>query len=140
MILGRLALAALAAWVVYFILGGVMFAAIPTMRNEFAKYPAVYRSQDAMKKVMPFGMVTMFVAMFVLAHLFAMAHLHGSDFERGAVFGGLIGVFFDCVFVAHNHVNLNIGTKLSLQQAVAYFIQWVVAGIVISLVYGHPGT
>jgi hypothetical protein len=32
-------------------------------------------------------------------------------------------------------VNLNIGMKLTLQQAVAYLVEWTVVGIVIGLIY-----
>jgi len=35
----------------------------------------------------------------------------------------------------HNWVNLNIGGKLTAQQAVAYFVEWTVVGVVIALVY-----
>ena len=35
----------------------------------------------------------------------------------------------------HNYVNLNIGLKLTLEQAVAYFVQWMMAGIVIGAIY-----
>jgi hypothetical protein len=42
--------------------------------------------------------------------------------------------------VLHNYVNLNIGLKLALGQAVAYFIQWTVIGIVIGLIYKSPAT
>jgi hypothetical protein len=34
-----------------------------------------------------------------------------------------------------NYVNLQIGGKLTLQQAVAYFIEWVIVGTVIGLIY-----
>jgi hypothetical protein len=40
-----------------------------------------------------------------------------------------------CTFVVHNHVNLNIGLDLTLNQAVAYFVEWVATGIVIGLTY-----
>jgi len=40
-----------------------------------------------------------------------------------------------CAFVLHNYVNLNIGLKLALEQAVAYFLQWTIVGIVIGLIY-----
>ena len=40
-----------------------------------------------------------------------------------------------CGFVLHNYVNLNIGLKLALMQAVAYFVQWAIIGIVIGLIY-----
>jgi hypothetical protein len=37
--------------------------------------------------------------------------------------------------VVHNYVNLNIGLKLTIQQSIAYFVQWVIVGIVIALIY-----
>jgi hypothetical protein len=36
-------------------------------------------------------------------------------------------------------VNLNIGIKLTLMQAVAYFAEWLIVGIVISLIYRAAG-
>lgn len=47
----------------------------------------------------------------------------------------LIGVFAVCAFVVHNYVSLNIGLKLTLEQAAAYFVEWTVVGIVIGLIY-----
>ena len=132
----RILLAAVLAFVAYFAVGGLFFVGLPALRREFEKYPAVYRTGDAINKVMPFGMVTMFIAMLVLAHLYVLCHIHGSPLVRGLTFGAMIGVFFDCVFVAHNYVNLNIGAKLSAQQAVAYFIEWLVVGITLGLVIG----
>ena len=55
--------------------------------------------------------------------------------RQGAIFGALIGVFSVCSFVIHNYVNLNIGLKLTVEQAIAYFVEWVVTGIVIGLIY-----
>jgi hypothetical protein len=133
--LARIALAAIGAFVAYFALGGLMFMVLPTLKNQFAKYPAVYRSQEGIKSVMPAGMVAMFVAMVVLAVLYAMLYQGGSGVIEGARFGALIGVFAICAFVVHNWVNLNIGLTLTVQQAVAYFIEWLAVGIVIGLIY-----
>jgi hypothetical protein len=91
-----------------------------------------------MKTVMPAGMVAMFVAMVVLAVIYAMAYQGGSGISEGARFGALIGVFAICAFVIHNYVNLNIGSKLTLQQSIAYFVEWVVTGVVIGLIYRSP--
>lgn len=136
---GRIALAAIGAFVTYFALGGLMFAVLPTIKNQYAKYPAVYRSQEGIKSVMPAGMAAMFVGMVVLAVLYAMIY-HGSSgvaegARVGAGFGALIGVFAICAFVVHNWVNLNIGLTLTVQQAIAYFIEWLAVGIAIGLVY-----
>jgi len=135
---GHIVLTAVVAWVAYFVFGGVVFMGVPALKREFQKYAHIYRPQEDMKKVMPFGMAATFVAILVLTHVYAMVHLQGSPVERGLIFGGLIGIFFDCVFVAHNYVNLNIGAKLSIHQAIAYFFEWVFVCVVMALVYGTP--
>jgi hypothetical protein len=128
-------LAALGAFVAYFVVGGVMFVAMPWMKTEFMKYPAVYRPSEGQMKNMPVAMAATLVAIVVLAVLHAMIYQGGSGVVEGARFGALIGVFAIGTFTVHNHVNLNIGWKLTVEQSVAYFIQWVVVGIVIGLIY-----
>jgi hypothetical protein len=131
----RILLATFCAFVAYFIYGGILFGLLPWLRTEFAKYPAVYRSQEGIKSTMPFGMVAMFVALAAIAMLYAMVCSGGSAVVEGARFGALIGVFAIGSFVVHNYVNLNIGLKLTVQQSIAYFIQWIIVGVVIGLVY-----
>jgi len=130
----RLALAALGAFVAYFAVGGLA-AAVPALRTEFGRYPGVYRSQEAMKSVMPAGMAAMFLAILALAVIYARLYRGGDGMADGAIFGALIGVFALGAFVVHNHVNLNIGLKLTLQQAVVYLVEWIIVGIVIGLIY-----
>jgi hypothetical protein len=130
----RVALAALGAFVVYFAVGGLAFT-VPYMKNEFLKYPAVYRSPEGIRSVMPAGMAAMFVAMVVLAALYAMLYQGGSGLVEGARFGALIAVYSVCSFVIHNYVNLNIGLRLTVQQAVAYSVEWVLVGVTIGLIY-----
>jgi hypothetical protein len=84
---------------------------------------------------MPYGMLAMFLALAAIAVLYALAYSGGPGIVEGARFGALIGVFAIGSFVVHNYVNLNIGLKLTIQQSIAYFIQWVIVGIVIGLVY-----
>jgi hypothetical protein len=131
----RILLASVCAFVAYFIYGGILFGALPWLRTEFAKYPAVYRSQEGIRSVMPIGMLAMFVALVAIAVLYGMVYSGGSGVVQGARFGTLIGVFAIGSFVVHNYVNLNIGLKLTIQQSIAYFVQWVIVGIVIALVY-----
>jgi len=134
----RIFLAALAAFVACFAFGFLVFT-LPAMMNEYRKYPAVYRSQESMQGVMPFGIAAMFVALVALAVLYAMTYRGVSGPLQGAHFGGhfgaLIGIFAVCAFVVHNWVNLNIGSTLTLLQAAAYFVEWTVVGVVIGLIY-----
>jgi hypothetical protein len=131
----RVALASVGGFVAYFAFGALVFGLVPKLREEFAKYPAVYRSEDALKSVLPVGMAAMFVGVVVLAVLYALLYQGGSGLVEGARFGALIGLFAVCAFVLHNYVNLNIGLGLTLQQAITYFIEWTVTGVAIGLIY-----
>ena len=128
-------LAALGGTVAYFALGFLVFWLVPGFINEGHKYPAVFRPKEEMMSVMPIGLVATLIAILVVAIFFAMIHQGGSGTTEGARFGVLIGIFVVCAFVLHNYVNLNIGLKLALGQAVAYFVQWTIIGIVIGLIY-----
>jgi hypothetical protein len=134
----RIFLAAVGGFVAYFVMGGLAFGLLPWLKNEFLKYPAVYRTQEGIKSTMPVGMAFMFVAIFALAMIYSMLCRGGSGLVEGARFGGLIGVFAIGSFVVHNYVNLNIGLKLTIEQSVAYFAEWVGVGIAIGLIY-RPG-
>jgi hypothetical protein len=107
----RVGMAALVGFVAYFVIGGLTFAVLPWLKIEFAKYPLVYRSPE-----------TMILSSGVWAG--------GGCAVRSADRGFAVGSF-----VVHNCVNLNIGLKLTVQQSVAYFVEWIVVGMVIGLIY-----
>jgi hypothetical protein len=88
----RILIASVCAFVAYFVYGGILFGLLPWLRTEFAKYPAVYRSQEGIKSVMSFGMLAMFVALAAIAVLYAMVYSGGSGVVEGACFGSLIGI------------------------------------------------
>jgi hypothetical protein len=132
--LARIALAALAALVAYFIVGGIFFA-VPAMSAEFAKYPAIYRTGDAINSVMAVGVLGILLAISAAAVIFARMHPGGAGFEAGIKFGVLLAVFQLGSFVLHNYMLLNIGWRLTMLQGVVYMAEWIVVGVVISLVY-----
>jgi hypothetical protein len=130
-----LGLAALGATVAYFAFGFLMFWLAPTLIDESRKYPYVFRPKEKIMALMPIGMAATLIAILVVAIIFAMTHHSGSGTRECALLGVLIGIFAVCAFVPHNYVNLNIGLKLALGQAVAYFVQWTIVGMVIGLIY-----
>lgn len=132
--LRRIALAALAAFVAYFIVGGIFFA-IPAMHTEFAKYPAIYRTGEAINSVMAVGILGILLAIGTAAVIFARMHAAGAGLKAGIEFGVLLAVFQLGAFVLHNYMNLNIGGRLTALQGMAYTAEWLVVGVVISLVY-----
>jgi hypothetical protein len=131
----RLAFASVAAFAAYMVLGGLIFGAIPSLKDEFLKYPNVYRSQQGQISHMPIGMSAMLLSMVVLAVLYAKIFKGGSGVVEGATFGALVGLFAIGSFVLHNYVNLNIGLRITVVSAIAYFVEWTVVGLVIGLIY-----
>ena len=129
-----LGLAALGGTVAYFAFGFLVLWLVPALINESRKYSDVFRPKEEMMTVMPIGFVATFISILVVAIIFAMTHQGGSGTAEGACLGVLIGIFAVCA-VLHNYVNLNIGLKLTLMQAAAYFVQWTIIGIVIGLIY-----
>ncbi len=130
----RLALAGLAATVAYFALGFLLFAVLP-LADEVRRFAAVYRPEDSMMRVAPVGMAAMLMSLLALAALYALAPRNGSRLRHGVRFGVLVGVFGAGSFLLHNYVSLNIGLRLALLQALAYFVQLLGSGVVIALVY-----
>ena len=132
----RLVLAALGGLIASFAFGFLVLWLVPGLFDEARKYQAVFRSQEEMMTIMPVGIVATFIAMLIAAILFALVyHRESGGPMKGWRFGALIGSFVVCAFVLHNYVNLNIGLKLALGQAVAYFFQWTIIGTVIGLIY-----
>ena len=131
----RLGLAALGGTVASFAVGFLVLLLVPALFDEARKYPAVFRPREEMMSVMPIGMVAIFISILIVTIIFAMIHRGRSGLTEGARLGVLIGIFVICTSVLHNYVNLNIGLKLALGQAAAYFVQWTIVGIVIGLIY-----
>jgi hypothetical protein len=130
----RITLAALAGFLAYFLAGTLLFT-LPGMKSEYGRFPAVYRSAAGIQKVFPLGMAAMLLAMFALAAMYAKGYERSSSVVEGLGFGALVGVFSVGAFVLHNYVNLNIGLKLTVFQAAAYFTEWVLVGMVIGAIY-----
>lgn len=135
----RIVLASLGAFVAYFVVGGAGFVLLPSLKTEFLKYPAIYRDHDGQMSHMPTGMVSIYLAIVALTVLYARSQPQPLDMASRAVaglaFGVLTGIFVIGAFVVHNFANLQIGVKLTVQQAIAYFAEWVIVGLVIALIY-----
>jgi hypothetical protein len=131
----RIGVAAVAAFVAYMGAGTLMFVSMPSLKREFLKYPAVYRSHEGQMSHLPIAMAAILLSILVLTVLYARLYRSGAGLAEGAAFGALVGLFTVGAFVVHNYANLNIGLRLTTMSALAYFVEWCVVGIVIGLIY-----
>jgi hypothetical protein len=129
----RLVLAAVAALIVFFAWGFLTEGWL--LRKDFASSAALYRTSDLQMKYMPLGMASVLVALLAAVALYAGWCGGTSGAVRGLQFGMLMGVFVACVHPISNLVTMNMDTKLGLELAASNAIGWVLAGLVIGLVY-----
>ena len=129
----RLFLAAVAALVTFFAWGFLTEGWL--IRKDFASSAALYRATDMQMKYMPFGMAATFVGLLAAVLLYAGWCSVTSGALRGLQFGLLMGVFVACIHSISNLVTMNMDTKLGLEIAACNAIGWILAGLVIGLVY-----
>jgi hypothetical protein len=129
----RLLLAAVAALVVFFAWGFLTEGWL--LRKDFAPSAALYRTSDLQMKYMPFGLASVFVAVLAAVVLYAGWCGGTSGAVKGLQFGLIIGVFVACIHPISNLVTMNMDTKLGLEITVSTAIGWVLAGLVIGVVY-----
>ena len=108
---------------------------------EFARYPAVYRANEAGQAYLPLMFGGLFIAIVAVSIIYAKGYEGGSGVAEGARFGLLLGVFVVMAFAGVNYAVLNIGRKLALMVACAGFFEFLAIGIIVGLVYkGAPNS
>jgi hypothetical protein len=130
---GRIALAGIAGTIVYFLVGGLVFGKL--IAKYYAPYPGVYRSAEMVQQHIPIGLTSIFLAILLLAVIYAIGYKGGSGAAEGFRFGLLIGIFFACAVVGDEYVTLNIGRELAIAMALGRIFGWVIVGTTIGLVY-----
>ena len=129
----RLVLAAVAATVFDAVYGFLVYGIL--MAPEFAKYPGVYRSNEAGQAFLPLMFGGLFIAIAAAAIMYAKGYEGGSGVAEGARFGALLGVFVVFALAGVDYAVLNIGRRLAVMTAAAGFVEWLVIGVIIGLVY-----
>ena len=107
----------------------------PQARTNFAPSAALYRTSDLQMKYMPFGLASVLVGLIAAVVLYAGWCGGTSSAVKGLQFGLILGVFVACIHPISNLITMNMDTKLGLEITVSTAIGWVLAGLVIGLVY-----
>src|SRR4051794_26894064 len=88
---GRIAMAAVAAFIVDAIYGFLVYGTL--LSSEFAAFPAVFRPAAAQTAYLPMLFAGILLGMFVMAYIYARGYEGGSGTQEGLRFGVLIGLF-----------------------------------------------
>ncbi|HWF86005.1 MAG TPA: hypothetical protein VG222_14200 [Vicinamibacterales bacterium] len=130
---GRLALAAVVATIVDGVYGFIVYGNLLTA--QFAAYPGVYRPAETQGPFMAYLFGGIFLAMLAASWIYAKGYEGGSGLMEGARFGVLVGILEVGYSVIVTYAITNIGRRLTGSIAAASLLEWILAGIVIGLVY-----
>jgi hypothetical protein len=132
----RLVFAAIAALIVFLAWGFLTEGWL--IRKDFAVSAALYRTSDLQMKYMPFGLASVLLALLAAVAIYTRWCGATSGAASGLKFGILMGVFVACIHTISNLITMNMNVKLGLEIAASNAIGWVLAGVVIGLVYKPP--
>jgi len=130
--LARVAIAAVAGTVVDAVYGFLVYGTL--LNSEFARHPGVYRpSSDT--SYMPLLFLGVFIAAVAASYIYAKGYEGGSPAGEGLRFGAVLGLFALGYAGIVNYAVLNIDAALGIRLAAAAFVEWLIVGLVIGLVY-----
>jgi Na+-driven multidrug efflux pump len=133
MSLRRIAVPALVAWLVDNVFGYVVFGVM--MESEFAQDPGVFRSFADVSSLMPLMAVSTLVGFVAVAYIFAKGHEGGSGVKEGFWFGVVLGSVMVFLVGLPSYVIYNVSQKLAAEMSVCMFLEFLIDGIVLGLVY-----
>jgi hypothetical protein len=133
----RLFLAALAATIVDALYGFVVYGTL--LRSQFVALSNVYRPEDQGTAYMPVLFGGVLIAALAAAFIYAKGYEGGSGIAEGARFGALIGLFAVGYATIVNFATINLTAPFTAVMAAAAFVEWIINGVVIGLVYKPAG-
>ena len=129
----RIALAAVVAWVVDSAYGVIVWMKL--LGGEFAKYPALFRPEADMNAHLPLAFAGSLLAMFVLATVYAKGYEGGKGVVEGIRFGLLMALFTLGFVSIGLYASFNLGRRIALMASAASFLEMIIVGAVIGLMY-----
>jgi len=128
-----LAVAAVAAWAFDSVYGFLVFGL--AMSSEFVRYPGVFRPYETVNAMLPLMFASSLVGSLLVAYIFAKGREGRAGWEEGLRFGIVLASFELFAISVPTYVIYNIGRKLAVETAAAGFVDAVIIGVVLGVIY-----
>jgi hypothetical protein len=128
---GRVAAAALVAWLTYLAVSYGVNTFV--LADLYAQHPHLFRPQGEMNLVLGFG--ASLVGFFAFAYAFAKGFEGGSGVQEGLRFGVMVGILLVCFAVVWNYVTLPVSAGLAVAWIVDTLLEMALYGVVVGAVY-----
>ena len=128
---GRVAAAAVVAWIVYLGLSPLVNNVL--LADLYTRHASVFRPQAEMNLVL--GLGASLIGFFVFAYAYAKGYEGGAGAIEGLRFGVVVGLLLACFAVTWNYVVLPVSGSLGVAWIVDTLVEMALYGVVVGLVY-----
>lgn len=136
--MGRVAAAAVVAWVVSigvgYLVNEVLFSSL------YAANAAAFRPDPQMMANLPVGFIGMLLGFFAFAYAYAKGYEGGSGPMEGVRFGLLVGVMLDGFGLIWYWVTIPIDVRLAAAMMIDTLVEFSLYGAIVGFVYRPIGT
>ena len=128
---GRVASAAVVAWIVYLGLSPLVNNVL--LAELYAQHARVFRPAAEMN--LAFGLGAALIGFFVFAYAYAKGYEGGNGAVEGLRFGVVVGLLLACFAVVWNYVVLPVSGSLGVAWVVDTLVEMALYGVIVGLVY-----
>lgn len=129
----RVALAAIAAWVLYlgvsFVVHGVL------LKDTYMQYVGVMRPEAQANAILPIGFCFALVGFFAFAYAYARGYEGGNGVQEGLRFGVLVGILLCAFGSIWDYMMWPISAGLLTAWLVDFIVEFAMYGMVVGLIY-----
>ncbi len=133
----RVAMAAVAAWVLSLPLGYLVNEVI--LADVFAANAAALRPHDVVTGHLPMAYAFMLVGFFAFAYAYAKGYEGGSGAMEGVRFGVLVALMLDCFVMVWWYSTVPINTTMFAAICIDYIVEYSIYGAVVAAIYKPVG-
>jgi hypothetical protein len=129
----RVALAALACWVLYTCVSYVVHGVL--LKPTYLKYVGLMRAEAQAASILPVGFAGALIGFFAFAYVYAKGYEGGNGVQEGLRFGVLVAIMICGFATVWEYMVWPMGPRLFAVWVIDYVVEFAIYGIVAGLIY-----
>ena len=129
----RVALAAVASWVLYLGIGFLVHAVL--LKDTYAEYVGVMRPEAQANAILPIAFGVALVGFFAFAYAYAKGYEGSNGVQEGLRFGVLVGIMLCAFGSVWDYMMWPIRASLLAAWLIDFVVEFAIYGMVVGLIY-----
>lgn len=129
----RVAVAAVAAWVVYLGVSFVVHAML--LEDIYTQHASVMRPENEANVILPMGFVFALVGFFAFAYAYAKGYEGSSGIQEGLRFGVIVGILLVCFGSIWTYMVWPVSGRLAVLWMIDYVVEFALYGMIVGAIY-----